>query len=86
MDYKKELEDALERARKLDSPFYRQAAEIIFLLLKENAAKIFKLADELKSREVKSIWKPTPEQTSILWDVVCTLKHDNYKHTDIIIV
>ena len=37
MDYKKELEDALERARKLDSPFYRQAAEIIFPQLKENA-------------------------------------------------
>ena len=161
MDYKKELEDALERARKLDSPFYRQAAEIIFPQLKENAdekilriiknaldsyfdgrlsdgtndvdyaeclawvnkqlykkpteefvrdsklieevcsylnrygnllderdpeyaAKIFKLADELKSQEVKSIWKPIPEQTSILWDVVCTLKHDNYKHTDIV--
>ena len=50
----------------------------------EYAAKIFKLADELKSREVKSIWKPTPEQTSILWDVVCTLKHDNYKHTEIV--
>ena len=157
MDYKKELEDALERARKLDSPFYRQAAEIIFPQLKENAdekiyriiknaldsyfdgklsdgtndtdyaeclawvnkqlykkpteefvrdsklieevfsnfnrydnmldeyaAKIFKLADELKSREVKSIWKPTPEQTSILWDAVCALKHYNYKHTDIV--
>jgi hypothetical protein len=50
----------------------------------EYAAKIFKLADELKSREVKSIWKPTPEQTSILWDAVCTLKHDNYKHTEIV--
>jgi hypothetical protein len=37
MDYKKELEDALERARNLESPFYRQAAEIIFPQLKENA-------------------------------------------------
>jgi hypothetical protein len=50
----------------------------------EYAAKIFKLADKLKSREVKSIWRPTPEQTSILWDAVCTLKHDNYKHTEIV--
>ena len=32
-----QLEDALERARKLDSPFYRQAAEIIFPQLKETA-------------------------------------------------
>lgn len=37
MDYKKELEDTLERARNLESPFYRQAAEIIFPQLKENA-------------------------------------------------
>ena len=36
MDYKKELEDALERARNLESPFYKQAAEIIFPQLKES--------------------------------------------------
>ena len=36
MDYKKELEEALERARNLESPFYRQAAEIIFPQLKES--------------------------------------------------
>ena len=35
MDYKKELEEALERAKNLESPIYREAAEIIFPQLKE---------------------------------------------------
>lgn len=36
MDYKKELEEALERAKKLDLPLYKEAAEIIFPQLKDS--------------------------------------------------
>lgn len=36
MDYKKELEEALERAKNLESPLYKEAAEIIFPQLKDS--------------------------------------------------
>ena len=35
----------------------------------------------LKSNEV---WRPSEKQMNILWDVLNNLKHDNYKHTDVI--
>lgn len=38
----------------------------------------------LKSLNPQSQWKPSDEQMSILWDALCTLKHENYKHLEIV--
>ena len=38
----------------------------------------------LKTIKQMNLWKPSDEQMSILWDALCTLKHENYKHLEII--
>ena len=38
----------------------------------------------LKSLRYRYAWKPSDEHIDILWDALCALKHDNYKHSDIV--